>query len=427
MKIATPAILGSLDSPWISSKDLDYSMNYVKASLVFFSNISIDDSELVDSNQMRYAFEHGFSKLVEKGLVSLVKRNGSIKDVLLGYIKRSPPALFSSLDYMSNEKLVNLRRDSELTLDQLYEQFKNSDIRLGLDRVLWPYSEYIEELERLTVKSSEKTIPGDIFGEKIAKFSGKFGPSGLPVFKNRTELYNYIESVHHENPSEGIRIKKSLKSLADLIYILNKSYLFSSEGELFVIFDKVQLEEIERNLEAVNISLEDVKSLFDNIEIRFVRLNIRSIRYDGDVDFFFSNIVPTDAITIDNEDFFKGLEKYLEIGNDYERLSYLKFTKKREKYSKIIERRFPRGRSLIEISVLALIIAQLSLDVISHTGLSVYQWAYLVVGGAVFVDGLLGFVESASMRKFNTAFYEKVLNWHKEHLEALSKARSSYK
>ena len=421
MKITAPAVLGSLDSAWISTKDLDYSMNYVKASLVFFSNVFIDDSELVDSNQMRYAIEHGFSKLTDKGLVRLVKRNKGIKNILLGYLDRNPPALFSSLDYISNERLVTMRKEKKLTLEDLYEQFKNSDIRLGLDRDLRPYSEYAEGLEGLTKDASEKAIPGNIFGEKIAKFSKKFEPRGLPFFNNRTELYSYIESIHHENTSEGIKIKKSIKSLADLIYIMNKSYFFGGEKELFIIFDKVQLEEIERNLKAVNISLDDVKSLFDNIEIRFVRLNIRSIRYDSDVNFFFSNIVPTDAITIDNGDFFKSLEKYLENGNEDERLSYLKFTKKREKYSKVIERRFPRGRSLIEISVLLLILIQLSLDLMAHAGLSFYQVAYVVVGGAVFFDGVLGFIESASSKKFNTAFYEKVLNWHKEHLDALSK------
>ncbi|MEM3291089.1 MAG: hypothetical protein QW046_06185 [Candidatus Micrarchaeaceae archaeon] len=421
MKINAPAILGSLDSAWVSSKDLNYSMNYVKASLVFFNKVFIDDSELVDSNQMRYAVEHGFYKLVEKGLVEFIKRNNSIKGTLLGYLNRNPPALFSSLDYISNERLITMRRNRELTLEDLYEQFKNSDIRLGLSRDLGPYSEYVEELERLTKTSSEKLIPWNAFGEKIAKFSEKFDTNSLPFFNNRTELYGYIESIHRENPGEATRIKESMKSLADLIYIMNKSYLFSDEKELFIIFDKVQLETIERNLSAVNISLDDVKSLFDNIDIRLVKLNLRSIRYDGDVDFFFRNIVPTDALTTENEDFFMGLERYLEKGNEDERMSYLKFTRKREKYSKVIERRFPRGRSFIEISVLALIVIQLSLDVMFHAGLSIYQVAYLVVGCAVFIDGILGFVESASSKKFNTAFYDKVLNWYREHLESLLK------
>lgn len=419
MRLSKPAIVASLDSSWISSKDIDYSINYVKTSLVFFNQLYIDDSELIDSNQMRYAMENGFSELIEKGLVKITKRSDSIKNTLLELINREPPMLFSSLDYISNEKLQSLGRSRQLTLEELYEQFNHSDVRLGLDQSLKRYSEYIEHLEKIAEKAQISAFQRNPFGEKIAKFSGKLGQVGIPSFNNRTEVYTYIESIRRENLGEAMVIKKSIKSLADLIYILNKSYFLDVERDIFVIFDKAHLEEIERDLSAINVTVEDVKSLYKDKEINIVKLNIRPIRYDRDVHFFFNRIVPTDIIIRDNEDFFKSLEKYLESKNDYERLSYLKFTKRREKYSKVIERRFPRARSLIEISVLVLILIQISFDLIFNVGLSPYQIAYTVVGFAVFLDGLLGFIEYSGSKKINTVLYDKILKWYKEHLETL--------
>ena len=59
------AIIASLDSSWLASRDIDYGISILKASLIFFDEIEITDSELIDSNQMGYAFDNGLKSLMD--------------------------------------------------------------------------------------------------------------------------------------------------------------------------------------------------------------------------------------------------------------------------------------------------------------------------------------------------------------------------
>ncbi|MGC8585619.1 MAG: hypothetical protein ACP5L4_05865, partial [Thermoplasmata archaeon] len=75
------AMIASLDPPWIAKEDLDYALLLIKASLMFFEYVIINDSELIDSNQMRYVLknEGKIKNLVENGRIILLKRNDSIE------------------------------------------------------------------------------------------------------------------------------------------------------------------------------------------------------------------------------------------------------------------------------------------------------------------------------------------------------------
>jgi hypothetical protein len=225
-----------------------------------------------------------------------------------------------------------------------------------------------------------------------------------------------------EDPIESARVRKALKSLADIIYILNKVYLLNTDKVIFIVFDDAHISEIEQYLSQFGLTLRDIISTYDDKRIKVVR--IYPIHFDKDINFFVSNVVPIEALTTPDTDFFKGLEVYLEAKSDYDRLSYLKYSMRKEKYSKLIERKFPRARSAIETSILALIIIELSLAVLLHRGLEWYTILSIALEGTVFVDGVLGFIEFRSSKRINTAFYDKIHQWHEEHLDKLKKMPS---
>ena len=76
------AIIASLDSSWLASRDIDYGISILKASLIFFDEIQITDSELIDSNQMRYAFDNGLKSLMDYKKIKIAMRQNSFHDLL---------------------------------------------------------------------------------------------------------------------------------------------------------------------------------------------------------------------------------------------------------------------------------------------------------------------------------------------------------
>jgi hypothetical protein len=122
------AIIASLDPPWIEKEDLDYAILVIKASLIFFENVIISDSELIDSNQMRYVLKIEnklFKTLVENRRIIFLKRNEHIEDTLIEVLNREKPMLFSSLDYTSNDILLSMRNRGGI---EIKSYTKNSTI-----------------------------------------------------------------------------------------------------------------------------------------------------------------------------------------------------------------------------------------------------------------------------------------------------------
>lgn len=85
------AVIASLDSSWLASRDINYGISIIKTSLIFFDEIAITDSELIDSNQMRYAFNNGMKSLLEYGKVNIVMRENSFHDLLCSQLGKETP------------------------------------------------------------------------------------------------------------------------------------------------------------------------------------------------------------------------------------------------------------------------------------------------------------------------------------------------
>ena len=85
------AIIGSLDSSWLASRDIDYGISILKASLIFFDEIEITDSELIDSNQMRYAFDNGLKSLMDYKKIKIAMRHNSFHDFLQWALGKDMP------------------------------------------------------------------------------------------------------------------------------------------------------------------------------------------------------------------------------------------------------------------------------------------------------------------------------------------------
>jgi len=415
--------VASLDPPWIAKENLDYALVMIKTALIFFDSIVVDDSQIIDSNQMRFAAsrEEVLDGLFERRRIVLALRK-NMEELLEEVVNRERPMLFSSLDFTSNDRLLSMRREGRISLDALYAEFDDSDLRRGLGNVLIPYREYIRKLSGIAESSARIPVRAneEIFREKFDAFKGKAGIPADLEFRYRTDVYGYIETMNMDNPYRRMKAKSGVKALADLIYILNKSYNVEDD-EVFVAFDGRHYEEIERGLGYIGLSVDAVRGAYADKDIRIVKIRLFPVQIDNDVSFFVSNVVPPEMVLERRENFVDELVGYLEEKGDEEKLSFMKFTKKRAKYSRFIERRFPRFRSSIEVLVLAMTAFDLGTKVLTMRRLDALDAALLVISAAASVDGVLGFIEYRSSRRLSTNFYEKISRWYREHLMRITR------
>ena len=157
------AIIGSLDSSWLASRDIDYGISILKASLIFFDEIEITDSELIDSNQMRYAFDNGLKSLMDYKKIKIAMRQNSFHDLLQWQLDKDMPMLFGSLDYISNNTISKLKTSGNLSLEFLYKIFDNDDIRSGRCESLITYKNYISGLDEHTENRIKFNVDDKLF------------------------------------------------------------------------------------------------------------------------------------------------------------------------------------------------------------------------------------------------------------------------
>lgn len=409
-------IIASFDPPWISAENLDYALILFKTSLLFFDNIIIDDSQIIDSAHFRYiaSIDNFLSESEQMGRISFIKRKKTLDDLLEEVINRKPPMLFSSLDYIANDEIFNLGNEGTLTVERLFNIFRESDLRTGLESKVMEYEKYIELMNKLLLNSRIASYDRNYFSENFKVLYEKLFPNDNREFKSRTEVYNYIGTIIDNDAYKSELIKRGLKSLADLVYIFNKSYLIDGDA-IYFIFDKRHFDEIDKNLKGIDISIDHVKSLYSK-NINILKLEIYPITIDNEVSFFMNYIVPLSSIKKKDENFFSKLEKDLSTDKYLEqKLSFLKYISKREKYSSIVERKFPRFRSAMEILVLVFTLLSLSTELIALHGWNYLNIAFLIISIIVSVDGILGFIEFKSTKKLDTDFYKKIKNWYNDH------------
>ena len=243
------AIIASLDSSWLASRDIDYGISIIKTTLIFFDEIAITDSELIDSNQMRYAFNNGMKSLLNYGKINIVMRENSFHDLLARQLGKDKPMLFGSLDYISNDNIRKLKASGGLSVDSLYQMFDNDDIRSGRDEALLSYRDYISGLDKITGHELKFNVDINLFSSNLRHFINKLEfPENINIkgvkFQNRTDVYNYIESINNSEVYNDLELKSTVKALADLIYILNKpefllDYASGNDNKtIYVVFDK---------------------------------------------------------------------------------------------------------------------------------------------------------------------------------------------
>ena len=234
------AIIASLDSSWLASMDIDYGISILKASLIFFDEIEITDSELIDSNQMRYAFDNGLKSLMDYKKINIAMRENSFHDLLEWELSKNMPMLFGSLDYISNNTISKLKTSGNLSLESLYKIFDNDDIRSGRCESLITYKNYIFGLDEHTENRIKFNVDDKLFFSNLEPFIKKLklleNINAMDVkFRSRSDVYNYIESINNNELYNNLELKSTVKALADLIYILDKADVFNFEMVLFEI------------------------------------------------------------------------------------------------------------------------------------------------------------------------------------------------
>ncbi len=222
------AIIASLDSSWLASRDIDYGISILKASLIFFDEIEITDSELIDSNQMRYAFDNGLKSLMDYKKIKIAMRQNSFHDLLQWELGKDMPMLFGSLDYISNNNIAQLKISGNLSVESLYKIFDNDDIRSGRCESLIAYKNYISELDEHTENRIKFNVDDKLFFSNLEPFIKKLklleNINAMDVkFRSRSDVYNYIESINNNELYNNLELKSTVKALADLIYILDKA------------------------------------------------------------------------------------------------------------------------------------------------------------------------------------------------------------
>lgn len=73
-------------------------------------------------------------------------------------------------------------------------------------------------------------------------------------------------------------MRNGVKALADIVYILNKSYLVPDD-EIFIAFDKRHYDSIERSLREIGTSIEQVLKNYQDKDIRIVKMRVIPRRY----------------------------------------------------------------------------------------------------------------------------------------------------
>ncbi len=416
------AIIASLDSSWLASRDIDYGISIIKTSLIFFDEIAITDSELIDSNQMRYAFNNGMRSLLDYGKVNIVMRENSFHDLLCRQLGKNNPMLFGSLDYISNDNIRKLKTSGSLSLDSLYQIFDNDDIRSGRNEDLISYRDYISDLDKITGHRLKFNINKNLFPSNLKHFMDKLTiPENINIknieFNTRTDVYNYIESINNSEVYNELELKSTIKALADLIYILNKPEFFLDYASLndnktiYIVFDKEHYESIEKHLKSQNIKIQDILQLYRQ-EIKLVKIKPEPIDMDSDIHFFIKNIVPVSIFGEQNHNFFEKLENYLDREKDDDKLGFLKFSTGRSTYSRYLERKMPRFRSVMEMTILIISLFSISIDLLFNHAITSITVVSLFFGGIIFIDGTLGFVEYYSRKKTNTTLYNRIIEWY---------------
>ena len=368
------AIIASLDSSWLASRDIDYGISIIKTSLIFFDEIEIMDSELIDSNQMRYAFDNGMKTLLNYGKINIVMRENSFHDLLAKQLGKDKPMLFGSLDYISNDNISKMKASGKLSVDSLYQIFDNDDIRSGRYGALTPYREYISKIDKITRHRLKFTVDKNLFSQNLLHFLDRLTlPENVNLrdvkFNNRSDVYNYIESINNSEVYNDLELKSTLKVLADIIYILNKPEFFQNYGSgndsktIYIVFDKEHYNAIEKHLKSQNIKIQDILELSRH-EIKLVKIEPKPIEMDSDVHFFIKNIVPVSVYGERNGNFLEKLENELDREKNDEKLGFLKFSTGRSKYSRYLERKVPRFRSVMEMTILIISLFSIYIDLL---------------------------------------------------------------
>lgn len=406
------AIIGSLDPSWISAKDLNYASVLIKASLSFYDLIVIDDNQLIDSLQMRYSMKKEPELLSGRVLNSIIfiKRKNTFTELIEEVINRKPPMIFSSLDYRGNSDLQNQLSSGHIDIEVLYKIFNDSDLRRSLIGEVEDYKTYIDRLETITSHIKPTNPNPRLFGEIFHKALELTYLKIEKNFETRSSVYNYISNISVGNFSKNELIRKGIKSLADLIYILNKSTMVD-DHVVHIVFDSKHLQEIENGLQNIMVGITDILALYDK-EIKIIKLKIDPVYFDNDIVFFYDNILPIETLQDRKPNFFETIEKHLMLKEEYDKLSLLKFIRKSEKYSRLIERKFPRFRSGIEITMFVLILIIFGGELVSMKFNSIFDIFLFILSIITTFDGILGFKEYISSRQLDTTFYSKIKNWY---------------
>ena len=416
------AVIASLDSSWLASRDIDYGISIIKTSLIFFDEIEIMDSELIDSNQMRYAFDNGMRSLLDYNKVNIVMREDSLENLLAKELGKDKPMLFGSLDYISNGNIAKIKTSGNLSVASLYQIFDNDDVRSGRYGALIPYREYISSIDKITGHRLKFNIDKNLFSSNLHYFLDKLSlPQNINLmdvkFSNRSDVYNYIESINNSEVYNGLELKSTIKALADVIYILNKAEFlldYASENDsntIYMLFDKEHYNSIEKYLKSQNIKIQDILELYRH-EIKLVKIEPEPIEMDSDIHFFIKNIVPVSVYSEKNRNFLQNLENELDREKNDEKLGFLKFSTGRSKYSRYLERKVPRFRSAMEMTILIISLFSISIDLLFNHAITSVTVISLFFGSIIFVDGALGFVEYYSRKKTNTTLYNKIIDWY---------------
>lgn len=155
-----------------------------------------------------------------------------------------------------------------------------------------------------------------------------------------------------------------------------------------------------------------------------LRCELYPVDIDEDVSFFVNNIVPDQILIQKKENFLDHLESLLVERQEFEKLGFLKFIRKREKYSRMIERKFPRFRSLMEVLTFALTLATIINLLHISRNFNFLTTATFIIGLIVSIDGILGFIEYSTSRRLDTSFYQRIIKWYEEHKERIENSVS---
>ena len=178
-----------------------------------------------------------------------------------------------------------------------------------------------------------------------------------------------------------------------------------------MVFDKEHYNSIEKHLKSQNIKIQDILELYRH-EIKLVKIKPEPIEMDSDVHFFIKNIVPVSVYSEKNHNFLQNLENELDREKNDEKLGFLKFSTGRSKYSRYLERKLPRFRSVMEMTILIISLFSIYIDLLFNHAITSVTVISLFFGSIIFVDGALGFVEYYSRKKTNTTLYNKIIDWY---------------